>query len=210
MCQCVVVNVEYRLYPEADLLQPFDDAVCVTEWVQKNLQLIGAGPHSKVGVGGDSAGGRIAASVAHDVTGLAFQILVYPNVGSWQDIFPSYEEFRDGPILTKEMIAWFTVQSGNKFSDAHPRCSSLHRPGFNNLPPALFIVGEMDPLRDESYAYRKLLQDDNVYTEMLSLKGVIHAFNSYPVFFRENCKLSYQTTADFIIKFGSSERTSSL
>ncbi|XP_046558049.1 esterase LipI-like isoform X1 [Haliotis rubra] len=102
---CIVVNTEYRLAPEHRFPEQFQDVECVTRWVCMNKALIGASSSSRVGVGGDSAGGNLAASVCHHVN-VDFQVLVYPMTDHTCSQ-PSFSEFATTPGLNQGMIQWF-------------------------------------------------------------------------------------------------------
>ena len=198
--RCVVVNVEYRLAPEHRFPANVDDGCCVARWVLDHRVELGGTVGCKVGVIGDSAGGKIASSVAHDVEGLAFQILVYPGVsaaGSGRT-FPSYSEYRDGPVLTKELVAWFDSNAADEADFTNPRFASLLRPRFDHLPPALIVIAECDQFRDECLEYAKKLTEAGVVTDVHLARGAIHAFYTMPGHFVQLCREAYQKTVEFV------------
>ncbi|XP_013382103.1 uncharacterized protein LOC106152908 [Lingula anatina] len=196
--KCVMVNVDYRLAPEHKLPAPMDDGIAAVRWAMDNKALIGGSPSSKVGIGGDSAGGRIASSVAHDVTGLAFQILVYTCVDATYP-FPSSQLFAEGYGLTMASMLWYAKQFTKDESDrSDPRLSTIKRPRFGHLPPTLFVVASHDPIRDDSAAYASKLSEAGVKNETLYLEGVVHTFFRLPGFFKENCQKAYKKVAQFI------------
>ncbi|KAK7490765.1 hypothetical protein BaRGS_00017994 [Batillaria attramentaria] len=175
--RCIVVNVEYRLAPEHKAPAAFDDCRAVARWVLQNKTLIGGGAESQVGIGGDSAGGQLTACVSQDVKGLAFQILVYP-VTDLSLTAPSYAEFYDTPGLnTKSM-----------------EC-------FKGLPPALVIIAELDPLRDDGLAYAEKLKEAGVPTEFLLVRGAAHAFFHMHGHFKQITKEPYDRVVEFLNRF---------
>ena len=102
---CVIVSVDYRLAPEHPFPAALDDCGAVVRWVLERAGEIGGDP-ARVAVGGDSAGGNLSAVVANEVSGLVFQLLVYPVVDLTFSS-PSYDENADGYLLTKAGMEWF-------------------------------------------------------------------------------------------------------
>ncbi|KAK7103851.1 ethyl acetate hydrolase-like [Littorina saxatilis] len=199
--QCVVVSVEYRLAPEHKLPAGFNDCRDVTRWVLRKKALVGGEEESQVGVGGDSAGGHLASSISHDVKGLAFQLLVYPHTDMTLST-PSYAEFATTPGLSTSTVHWFM----DKYlaSDAQrtdPVVSPYHRPSFTGLPPALCILAQLDPLRDDGLAYCEKLKKAGVPTEVLMVKGAPHVFFHLPGHFKELTKEPYERSVQFLKKF---------
>ncbi|XP_071080391.1 ethyl acetate hydrolase-like [Haliotis cracherodii] len=197
---CIVVNTEYRLAPEHRFPAQFKDVECVTRWVCMNKALIGASNSSRVGVGGDSAGGNLAASVCHHVN-VDFQVLVYPMTDHTCSQ-PSFGEFATTPGLNQSMIQWFQdlhFSSPEEVKD--PRYSPLLHKDFSRLPPAIFVIAELDPLRDCGYAYRDKLSSAGVTTDCITLQGAPHAFFHMPGNYEVNCRLSYEAVTRFIRKF---------
>jgi acetyl esterase len=200
---CLVVNVEYRLAPEHKFPAGLDDACQVSRWVLDNKTLIGGGAASKVGISGDSAGGQIASGVAHDVPGLAFQVLIYPHVSARGDrSLVSFQEYKFGPVLHRDLIDWFENQMGDIRDWRHPRFANILRDKFDHLPACLFIVAECDPLRDDSYEYAKKLTAAGVHNELYLAKGAVHAFYTLPGIFVELCQEAHARTIEFIKQWG--------
>jgi acetyl esterase len=177
---CVVVSVEYRLAPEHKFPAPFDDSYAALEWVAANAGSLDVDA-SKLAVGGDSAGGNLAAAVAlkaRDAGGprLALQLLVYP-VTNHDYSTPSYSDNGDGYLLTLDMMKWFwdhylaTAEDG-----ANPLASPLLAPDLGGLPPAVVYTAEFDPLRDEGEAYAARLREAGVRVTSNRFDGQIHAF----------------------------------
>ena len=156
--EAIVVSVEYRLAPEHVFPAAVDDSVAALEWVAANAASFG-GDASRLAVAGDSAGGGLAAVVAlaaRDAGGpaIAQQVLIYPCTDS-RGGYPSYVENEEGPFLTKASMEWFYEQYRPDPTDwrASPILGDL-----SNLPPALLITGQYDPLRDEGKAYAEALE----------------------------------------------------
>ena len=177
---CVVVSVDYRLSPETKFPGALEDCYGATEWVVRNASGLNVDP-ARVAVGGDSAGGNLAASVslmARDQEGpsLAFQLLVYPVTDRSFDT-PSYLDNADGYLLTRDAMIWFWDHYLGRDEDANNvYASPLKAPDLSGLPPALVMTAEFDPLRDEGEAYALGLKRSGVSTEHTRYPGVIHGF----------------------------------
>ncbi|CAF4078141.1 unnamed protein product [Rotaria magnacalcarata] len=134
---------------------------------------------TKIGVAGDSGGATIAASVCLTLKdSVEFQILIYGSfdLSNSGVVTTSDAEFNDDPFLSRSaQVKWVC---SNAFIDPEAGV---------NLPPTLFIVAEIDPARDDSYAYHKKLQEVGVKSELHSIKGVVHTFFSLPGVFRQAC-----------------------
>lgn len=178
----VVVSVDYRLAPEDPWPAAVEDAWAALRWVAGNLPELGAGP--AVAVGGDSAGGNLAAVMAlrardrsdWDGPPLAHQLLIYPSVDLTLS-HPSIEANAQAPVLTRDHMVWFR---GHYVPDPslwrHPEVSPLHADSHAGLAPATVIVAELDPLHDEGVAYARALSDAGVPVDLLDYPGMIHVF----------------------------------
>ena len=177
-----VLSVDYRLAPEHPYPAPLDDAIAATRWAYENAAGLGCDP-VRLAIGGDSAGGNLAAVVTQlRVAPFRWQLLVYP-VTDLRGGTASYEEFRDGPLLTPAVMGWFNDHylSGGEGSADDPRVSPLLADDalLAASPPTLVITAEMDPLRDEGEAYAARLSALGVPTTVTRYDGVFHAFFSF-------------------------------
>ncbi len=179
---CIVVSVDYRLAPEHRFPAGVDDAFAALRWVSGHASEFG-GDAKRIAIGGDSAGGNLAAVcaiLARDADGpkLRFQLLVYPRTAPDEDL-PSQHAFAEGHMLTRRSILWFHEHYRASDADRHDfRYAPLIHPDLSRLPPALVIVGECDPLRDDGIAYARRLQADGTPAELALYEGMIHPFFS--------------------------------
>ncbi len=175
----LVVVVGYRLAPEHRFPAAIDDCFATVRWVAEHAAEIGADP-ARLAVGGDSAGGNLAAGVAlrarAEGPALAGQLLVYPNT----DQFADDESMRaaDDPFLfNRRSVAWYRQHYLTNPGDAaSPLASPLHAESLAQLPPALVITAEYDPLRDQGEAYARRLADEGVQVELSRYPGMAHGF----------------------------------
>jgi len=180
----IVVSVDYRLAPENPFPAAVEDAYAALEWVSENAESLGGDP-SRIAVAGDSAGGNISAVVslrARDRNGpsIKFQALIYPvtNISSLDT--ESYNNFATGFFLTREGMEWFRSHYLPKTEDwVDPYASPLLARDHSNLPPAVVITAQFDPLRDEGEAYAETLRQAGVPVEVVRYDGVIHGFISF-------------------------------
>lgn len=180
---CVAVSVEYRLAPEYKYPAAVDDAYSATKWVAENADRIKGDP-TRIAVGGDSAGGNLAAVVslrARD-EGERFpicQVLIYPATDLTKTVTSSRKEFGEGYFLTTADMIWFGDQYFEKSQDRRvPYASPLLAPNLSKLPPALIITGGFDPLRDEGEAYGERLKKSGIPAKVSRYEGMIHGFTS--------------------------------
>ncbi len=178
--RCVVVSVDYRLAPEHKFPAAAEDAYAAAQWAAANAASIGGDP-TRVAVGGDSAGGNLAAVVAlmardRGALSLRYQLLVYPVTDSACDT-PSYRENADGYFLTKDMMLWFWNHYLRGDADrSNPYAAPLRAADLRGLPPALVMTAEFDPLRDEGEAYAARLREAGVPVRLSRYEGLIHGF----------------------------------
>jgi acetyl esterase len=177
---CLVVAVDYRLAPEHKFPAALDDCHAVTDWLAANAPELG-GDGARIAVGGDSAGGNLAAAVclaARERGGpaLAFQLLIYPATDHTADT-DSLERNAIGYLLTRDAIEWCKYQYLRDAEDARdPLASPLLADDLAGLPPALVQTAEFDPLLDEGTAYAERLAAAGVATEHLTYAGMVHGF----------------------------------
>ena len=178
--ECVVVSVDYRLAPDAKFPGPANDCWAATTWAVENAVSIN-GDASRLAVGGDSAGGNIAAAMclmAADQGGpeIVFQLLIYP-VTDVDFTTVSYDDNAEGYGLTKVTMEWYWDHYLESMADAsNPYAAPLQAKSLAGQPPALVITAEYDPLRDEGEAYAKRLSEAGVATTATRYDGVIHGF----------------------------------
>jgi acetyl esterase len=177
-----VLSVDYRMAPEDPFPASFDDAVAAFRFAVTHANDLGADP-TRIGVGGDSAGGNLAAGVAR-VTATdggpapVLQVLLYP----WLDLAekrPSYQLFGDGFDLTAADLDWFTglyLPDGEDVRD--PRCSPMLADDLVGVAPAYVVTAGFDPLRDEAEEYAQRLRDAGVAVALRRHAGLIHGFLS--------------------------------
>ncbi|WP_028782282.1 alpha/beta hydrolase [Thalassobacillus devorans] len=177
---CVVISVDYRLAPEHKFPAAADDAYAVAKWAVEHGASIDV-DSNRVAVGGDSAGGNLAAVVALMARDrgdfpLAYQLLIYPVTHHSYET-KSYKDNADGYLLTKDSMEWFWDHYLRTESDGkHPYASPLLAENLNGLPPALVVTAEYDPLRDEGQAYARRLNEAGVAVEAKCYEGMIHGF----------------------------------
>ncbi|HEV2637325.1 MAG TPA: alpha/beta hydrolase [Actinocrinis sp.] len=178
---CVVVSASYRLAPEHPFPAAVDDCFVATQEIVDRAQSYG-GDAKRVAVGGDSAGGNLAAVVAllardqKDGVELAAQLLVYPNTDSLAET-PSMAENDDSAFFNARSVAWYRSHYLADPADAaNPLVSPLRAEDLAGLPPALVITAELDPLRDEGEQYAARLADSGVPTRLSRYDGMIHGF----------------------------------
>ena len=181
--ECVVVSVDYRLAPEHKFPAAADDCYAATQWVMNSASLIN-GDADRVAVGGDSAGGNLAAVVAlmaRDRGGRAptFQLLIYPATDYYLPGTSSYQHNADGYFLTKDDMKWFwNHYLSNDADAANPCACPLRAASLTGLPSALVITAEFDPLRDEGEMYATRLRESGVSARLVRYDGMIHGFFS--------------------------------
>jgi acetyl esterase/lipase len=184
-----VLSVDYRLAPEHRAPAAVDDAYAAFRWAHEHAADLGAIP-DKVAVGGDSAGGNLAAIVsqlARDENPQGpqpvLQWLIYPRTDFTAQT-RSLTLFAEGFLLTKADMDWFEAQylgdSGIEPTD--PRVSPLLADTLSGLPPALIATAGFDPLRDEGDRYAAALQEAGTHVDLRSMRSLTHGFaNLFPL-----------------------------
>lgn len=183
----VVVSVDYRLAPAHPYPAAVDDAYAALVWVAAQAADLGADP-ARVLVGGDSAGGNLAAVMAlraRDEGGpaLAGQLLYYPATDNTGHSYESARNFTDGYALSREGVAAFRrAYSGHVQDRSDPYLSPLRAASHADLPPALIVTAGFDPLTDSARAYVRRLRDAGVPTVHAHYPTVFHGFMSIRFF----------------------------
>jgi len=173
---CTVIAVDYRLAPEHAFPAAFDDAVAATEWIVRHAATLGI--DARVAVGGDSAGGNLAAAVTQALRGgpIALQLLLYPALDMRMDS-ASHGRFADGVLLTHRTMRWFRDHYLAAESDGEDwRASPLLANDLLQLPPAYVLTAGHDPLADEGIAYARRLRDAGVPVFHRHAAGQMHGF----------------------------------
>ena len=177
---CALVSVDYRLGPEHRFPAAVNDALAATRWVRKqaaDLKL----DASRLAVGGDSAGGNLAAVIAIAARDsgdlpIAFQLLIYPATDQHRTS-PSHTSNGEGYLLTRDTMDYF---SGHYITDPAQytdwRSSPLLHTDLAKLPPALVLTAGYDPLRDEGAAYAEALTAAGNRASYVCFERQIHGF----------------------------------
>lgn len=180
-----VLSVDYRLAPEHKAPAAVDDAYASYRWALEHAADLGADPR-RVAVGGDSAGGNLAAVVSilarNDGVQLpALQVLLYPVTNSFNGDTRSKTLFADGYFLTRDDIDWFGTLylDGADIESSDVRISPLLADDLSGLPPALVVTAGFDPLRDEGDRYAAALAEAGVTVDHRTFGTVVHAFTNF-------------------------------
>lgn len=178
--QLVVIAVDYRLAPEHKFPAAIDDAIAATKWIALNARQLGIDA-ARLSVGGDSAGGNLAAVVAitardSDGPAIAGQVLIYPAT-DFAMTHPSHSEPETSILLTHSVIRWFRDHYLNDAADVHDwRASPARVKVLTALPPAYVLTVGADPLRDEGDEYAKRLKGAGVAVTHRTFPGQFHGF----------------------------------
>ncbi|MDP9245467.1 MAG: alpha/beta hydrolase [Chloroflexota bacterium] len=179
---CMVVSVDYPLAPEHKFPAALEASYGVVGWVRDAGAEIGADPE-RIAVGGESAGGNLAAAIAQvsrDRGGpaLSLQVLLTPTLDHAFDT-ASYLENAVGYGLTRrEMMWWWTQYLAGDEDGANPYASPLRATDLRGLPPALVVTAQFDPLRDEGRTYARHLAAAGVPVHHRDYQGAVHGFLS--------------------------------
>jgi acetyl esterase len=171
-----VLAVTYRRAPAAPFPAAAQDAVAAVRWAREAAARLGADPE-RIGVGGDSAGGNLAAGTALALREeLAFQVLLYPVTDCSRE-HPSYSEFEHGPWLTASLMRWFrAAYLPGAAARADPRASPLLAADLSGAPPSYVGIAGVDPLRDEARAYARRLEAAGVDVTIQEFPAQLHGY----------------------------------
>jgi acetyl esterase len=178
--RCAVVAVDYRLAPEHKFPSAVEDCTAAVEWVAAQSATLEI-DHTRIAVGGDSAGGNLSAVMAHlarqgMLPPLCLQLLLYPSV-EMSMRHPSYRlDFSRFP-LDQTMVRYFHghyLRSDEDMADC--RASPMRAPAFKGLPPAFVLTAGYDPLRDEGAEYARTLEANDVPTTFVHMSDQMHGF----------------------------------
>jgi acetyl esterase len=178
--ELIVISVDYRLAPEHKFPAAVDDAIAATTWIAGHAQEFGIDA-SRLLVGGDSAGGNLAAVVAiaardSDGPAISGQVLVYPAT-DFAMTHASHREPETSILLTHSVIRWFRDHYLNGISDIGDwRASPARAKSFAGLPPAYVLTAGADPLRDEGDEYARRLKEAGVAVTWRTFPGQFHGF----------------------------------
>ncbi|GCF07530.1 alpha/beta hydrolase [Dictyobacter arantiisoli] len=179
--QCLVMSVGYRLAPEIKFPGGLEDCYASICWIAENAELFNA-DSERIAVGGDSAGGNLAAAVTQiirDLGGpaLAFQLLFYP-LCDFRLSAPSWEELEHYFSSRATIARIRELYLNNEAEQLNPYASPLLAEDLSDLPPALIIIPEYDQLRDDGTLYGQKLQAAGVPVHISHYAGMIHGFMS--------------------------------
>ncbi|MET8120053.1 alpha/beta hydrolase [Micromonospora sp. NPDC005189] len=202
---CQVITVGYRLAPEHPFPAAVHDCHAATRWVAGHADRLGVDP-DRLAVGGDSAGGNLAAAVTllcrADGPTLAAQLLVYPNTD--QSRAPAGPADDDDPTLfNRRSVAWYrTHYLADPAHARDPLASPLLADDLSGLPPALVITAELDPLRAEGQRYAERLREAGVPTRLAHYPQMIHGFFAMPGAFTDGRQAQGSAAAFLRERFG--------
>jgi acetyl esterase len=180
--RCAIVSVDYRLAPEHKFPAAVEDCFAATSWAAAEATSL-AIDRDRIAVGGDSAGGNLAAVVSllardRGAPRLRYQILAYPAVEASM-AHPSIARFAEGFLLTRATMQWFYDCYLRSPADVEDwRASPLRAADLSGVPPALILTAGFDPLCDEGEAYARRLQDHGVDVDHRHYPDQIHGFLS--------------------------------
>ncbi|EST36519.1 alpha/beta hydrolase [Streptomyces roseochromogenus] len=176
----VVVSVDYRLAPEHRFPSAVEDAYAVTAWASAHAARLGCDP-GRLAVAGDSSGGNLAVAVAlmaRDRGGprIAAQLLAYPVLDHRMET-PSYATYGTGFFHTTAHMRWYWEQYlGPARDGSHPYVSPGLAPDLAGLPPAVMLLPECDPLRDDGLRYARRLEAAGTAVRLRLWPGMFHGF----------------------------------
>ncbi|MBK6007503.1 alpha/beta hydrolase [Ramlibacter ginsenosidimutans] len=177
---CAVIAVDYRMGPEHRFPAAVDDCIAATRWVRANAAALKVDP-GRLAVGGDSAGGNLAAVVAlaardNGDLPIAFQLLIYPATDQRRGA-PSHTSNGEGYLLTRDTMNYFHDHYiADPAQDLDWRASPLLHADHARLPPAFVLTAGYDPLRDEGLQYAQKLSEAGNRAALVNFERQIHGF----------------------------------
>jgi acetyl esterase/lipase len=179
---CIIVFPHYRVSLNYPFPTSLEDCYAALKWTNDNTKMLGI-DKNKIAIGGDSAGGNLAACVAQmaldrQEINLCFQLLVYPVCDHTLSTV-SMQVFQDTPLWNapSSKLMWDVYLKGKEINNLPKYVSPLQRTDLNGLPPTYIETAEFDCLRDEGLLYAQKLKDSNVQVELNQTKGTIHAYD---------------------------------
>jgi acetyl esterase len=178
--RCIVVAVDYRLAPEHKFPAAVEDGVAATSWLAREGAALGI-DRERLGVGGDSAGGNLAAVVSliardRGAPKLRCQALLYPTTDCGMT-HPSHDRFAEGYLLTRLTMKWFYEHYLREPADGDDwRASPLRAGDLSGVAPALVLTAGNDVLCDEGEAYARRLREAGVPVQLRHFPDQIHGF----------------------------------
>lgn len=179
---CMVLSVDYRLAPEHPFPAAVDDAFAALAWLRESAISLGVDA-DRIALGGDSAGGTLAAATAIHARDqhwpIALQLLIYPGLASDQQS-DSHRRFARGYLLDAPLIAWFFEGYLRGPADRQDwRFAPLVHPDLRGVASAYLALAQFDPLRDEGLQFAERLQQAGVAVTTRVYPGMVHAFFQY-------------------------------
>ena len=193
-----VLSLDYRMAPEHPFPAAYDDSIAAVQWVFDHADELGIDPR-KVVVGGDSAGGNLAAAVAqHFASQLRGQLLVYPAVDLTR-VSAAATQYAEGYLLNAPTMNWFAEQYLGDTDRRDPRISPMLADDatFASLAPAHIVVAEYDPLRDDGFDYAEKLRQHGVAVTVDHHVDQMHGFFSLPTVL-PGAQKAIATAAEFL------------
>ncbi|MDM1407749.1 alpha/beta hydrolase [Myroides sp. DF42-4-2] len=179
-----IVSVDYRLAPEHPFPAALEDGYDALLWLAQEAGQLG-GNKEDISLGGSSAGGTIAASLAHLVRDkqeivIQHQYLLYPPMDH-RLLTPSMQTLAHAPMQSKQAAAWmWHYYLGTHQDPPLPYAVPLLQADVSHLPPTTIIIAEADPLKDEAKQYAERLQQAGIPTTLFKVKGATHVFDFFP------------------------------
>jgi acetyl esterase len=179
---CIIIFPHYRVSLNNPFPTSLEDCYAALKWTNDNVAMLGI-DKNRIAIGGDSAGGSLAACVAQMALDrqeikLCFQMLIYPVCDHTLST-ASMREFQDTPLWNapNSKLMWDVYLKGLDRENLPKYVSTLQRRDFKGLPPAYIETAEFDCLRDEAIIYAERLKDTNIEVELNQTKMTVHAFD---------------------------------